>query len=65
MKLLSCCLLLSAFCLLPGCGSDEAELNSGEITPALKEEMEKEKAAVFESESAHRAAQEKQAQGKK
>jgi len=34
-------------------------MDSGEITPDVKSEMEKEKQEVFDSESAHRAAQEK------
>jgi len=65
VKLLSCSLLLLAFCILPGCGSEEEKLDSGEITPAVKEEMEKEKQAVFESESAHQEMEKKQAQKKK
>lgn len=61
MKLLSHALLLMALCLFPGCGSNNETLSSGEITPEVKSEMEKEKQEVFESESAHREMQEKQA----
>lgn len=55
MKLLSFSLLFLALCLLPGCGSSDETLNSGEITSEVKSEMEKEKQEVFETESAHRA----------
>ena len=64
MKLLSYVMLFSALCLLPGCGSGEEKLDSGEITSEVKSEMEKEKQEVFESESAHREQQAKQAKGK-
>ncbi|QDV52425.1 hypothetical protein [Gimesia fumaroli] len=62
MKLLSYYLLLLALCLLPGCGSSEESLTSGEITSDVKSEMEKEKEEVFAAESANR---EQQVKGKK
>ncbi|KAA0139910.1 MULTISPECIES: hypothetical protein [Gimesia] len=58
MKFASCLILFAAASLLSACGS-EAPMDSGEITPDVKSEMEKEKQEVFDSESAHRAAQEK------
>lgn len=61
MKLLSYTLLFMALCLFPGCGSSDETLSSGEITSDVKSEIEKEKQEVFESESAHRKMQEKQA----
>lgn len=65
MKLLSYVMLCSALCLLPGCGSGDETLNSGEITPEVKSEMEKEKEEVFAAESANREQQANQAKGKK
>ncbi|WP_339727137.1 hypothetical protein [uncultured Gimesia sp.] len=65
MKLLFYSLLLLALSLLPGCGSDDETLNSGEITSDVKSEMEKEKEEVFAAESAHREMQSNQAKGKK
>ncbi|QDT44287.1 hypothetical protein Pan241w_43960 [Gimesia alba] len=65
MKLLSYRLLLLALCLLPGCGSGDESLDSGEITSEVKSEMEKEKEEVFAAESANREQQAKQAKGKK
>ena len=64
MKLLSCILMLAACCLLSACGGSEDELDSGEITPDVKAQMEKEKPEVFESESAHREQMQQEAKGK-
>lgn len=63
MKLLSYFLMLTACCLLSACGGAE-EMNSGEITPDIKTQMEKEKEEVFQSESAHREQMQQQAKGK-
>lgn len=65
MKMVSLNMLLLAMCLLVGCGSGDETLTSGEITPELKAEMEKEKEEVFAAESAHREQQAAQAKGKK
>ncbi|MFK7778987.1 MAG: hypothetical protein QM501_12860 [Gimesia sp.] len=65
MKQLSYSLLCAALCLLPGCGSSDDTLKSGEITAEVKSEMEKEKEEVFAAESANREMQVKQKKGKK
>ncbi|QDV19812.1 hypothetical protein Pan153_44810 [Gimesia panareensis] len=57
MKLMSYVLLFVTTCLFTACGSD-APLDSGDITPDVQTEMEKEKKEVFDAEAAHRAAQE-------
>jgi len=58
VKFASYVLLFVTACLFSACGS-EPPMDSGEITPDVQSEMEKEKQEVFDSESAHRAAQAK------